>query len=418
MRSLGAVLLCFLFARHLTAQSDFYLKDGDTVVFYGDSITDQRLYTTFTEAYVVTRFPNLNIRFVHSGWSGDRVDGGAGGPIDTRLTRDVLAYQPTVVTLMLGMNDAGYRLFDDTLFKTYRVGYEHIVRALKTAAPKVRLTAIQPSPYDDITRAPLFEGGYNNVLISYGKFVRELARREGLLYADLNTSVVAALRTANQADPALAQKLIPDRVHPSAPIHFLMAEALLKAWNAPAVVSDVEIDAALPAARKTINTSISELSDDGGIAWTQVDNSLPMPIETFPSEDLLQLALRSSDFMDALNRETLTVTGLTPGRAYTLKIDGQAIVSHSAGQWSAGVNLGPEITPMSKQAIEVLQLIYRHNNLHWARWHMIQTSFETEPPPSMDRAMASLDTLDREVAAMARAKAQPKPHRYELTAVE
>jgi len=418
MRSLGAVLLCFLFARHLTAQSDFYLKDGDTVVFYGDSITDQRLYTTFTEAYVVTRFPNLNIRFVHSGWSGDRVDGGAGGPIDTRLTRDVLAYQPTVVTLMLGMNDAGYRLFDDTLFKSYRVGYEHIVKALKTAAPNVRITAIQPSPYDDITRAPLFEGGYNNVLISYGKFVRELARREGLLCADLNSSVVTALRTANQADPALAQKLIPDRVHPSAPIHFLMAEALLKAWNAPAVVSNVEIDAASPTPRKTINTSISELSNDGEIAWTQADNSLPMPIETFPSEDLLQLALRSSDFMDALNRETLTVTGLTPGRTYALKIDGQAIVSHSADQWSAGVNLGPEITPMSKQAIEVLQLIYRHNNLHWARWHMIQTSFETEPPPSMDRAMAALDTLDREVAAMARAKAQPKPHRYELTAVE
>src|SRR3984893_7240155 len=272
MRSLGAVLLCFLFARHLTAQSDFYLKDGDTVVFYGDSITDQRLYTTFTEAYVVTRFPNLNIRFVHSGWSGDRVDGGAGGPIDTRLTRDVLAYQPTVVTLMLGMNDAGYRLFDDTLFKSYRVGYEHIVKALKTAAPNVRITAIQPSPYDDITRAPLFEGGYNNVLISYGKFVRELARREGLLCADLNSSVVTALRTANQADPALAQKLIPDRVHPSAPIHLLMAEALLKAWNAPAVVSDVEIDAASPTVRKTINTSISELSNDGGIAWTQGAN--------------------------------------------------------------------------------------------------------------------------------------------------
>ena len=31
------------------ADSTFYLKDGDRVVFYGDSITDQRLYTTFAE---------------------------------------------------------------------------------------------------------------------------------------------------------------------------------------------------------------------------------------------------------------------------------------------------------------------------------------------------------------------------------
>jgi lysophospholipase L1-like esterase len=418
MRFLGAILLCFVCSGHLVAQSDFYLKDGDTVVFYGDSITDQRLYTTFTEAYVLTRFPKLNIRFVHSGWSGDRVDGGAGGPIDTRLKRDVLVYQPTVVTIMLGMNDAGYRLFDDALFKSYRTGYEHIVQTLKMAAPKVRLTAIQPSPYDDVTRPPQFEGGYNNVLISYGKLVCELATREGMLCADLNTSVVAALRAANQADPALAQKLIPDRVHPSAPIHLLMAEALLKAWNAPPLVSDVVIDALPIAARKAVNTSISDLSNEGGIAWTQVDNSLPMPIETFPSEELVHLALRSSDFMDALNRETLAVTGLTPGRKYALKIDGQAIATHSAGQWSAGVDLSEANTPMSKQAADVLQLIYRHNSLHWARWHIIQTSFETDQPPSMDRAMAALDTLDAEVAAMARAKAQPKPHHYELVAVE
>src|ERR1700736_1890728 len=200
-------------AHTTNASKGFYLKDGDTVVFYGDSITDQRLYTTFTEAYVLTRFPRLTVRFVHSGWPGDRVDGGAGGPIDTRLTRDVLAYQPTVVTLMLGMNDAGYRVFDPALFKSYRVGYEHIVKALKTAAPKISITAIQPSPYDDVTRAPLFKDGYNNVLVSYGKFLRELSTREGLLCADLNTSVVAALRHANQAEPALAEKIIPDRVH-------------------------------------------------------------------------------------------------------------------------------------------------------------------------------------------------------------
>jgi hypothetical protein len=264
----------------------------------------------------------------------------------------------------------------------------------------------------------MFEGGYNNVLISYGKFVRELAAREGLLCADLNTSVVVALRSANQADPALAQKLIPDRVNPSAPIHLLMAEALLKAWNAPAIVSDVEIDASLLAAPKAVNTSISDLSNEGVIAWTQVDNSLPMPIDTFPSEELVRLALRSSDFMDALNRETLSVTGLTPGRKYALHIDGQAIATHSAEQWSAGVDLSEANTPMSKQAVDVLQLIYRHNNLHWARWHMIQTSFETDQPPSMERAMAALDSLDSEVATMARAKAQPQPHHNELVAVE
>src|SRR5204863_9744411 len=107
------------------SSSGFHLRNGDRVVFYGDSITDQRLYTTFTETYVVTRFPRLDVHFVHSGWGGDRVSGGGGGPIDVRLQRDVFAYKPTVMTSMLGMNDASYRKFDEAIFDKYKTGYEH-----------------------------------------------------------------------------------------------------------------------------------------------------------------------------------------------------------------------------------------------------------------------------------------------------
>src|SRR2546428_5328829 len=137
----------------------FALKDGDRVVFYGDSITDQRLYTTFTETYVLTRFPKLDVSFVHSGWGGDRVTGGGGGPIDLRLRRDVVAYKPTVMTIMLGMNDGGYKAFDPELFNTYTNGYRHIIKTLKEGLPGVRITLIQPSPYDDVTRPAAFEGG-------------------------------------------------------------------------------------------------------------------------------------------------------------------------------------------------------------------------------------------------------------------
>ena len=45
---LALVLLALLAvsAAVLAAQQPFYLHDKDTVLFYGDSITEQRLYTT------------------------------------------------------------------------------------------------------------------------------------------------------------------------------------------------------------------------------------------------------------------------------------------------------------------------------------------------------------------------------------
>src|SRR6478752_6938588 len=57
-----AFVLAVSFAASLTASSfgraeDFYLKDGDRVVFYGDSITAQREYTARVEEFVLTRFP-------------------------------------------------------------------------------------------------------------------------------------------------------------------------------------------------------------------------------------------------------------------------------------------------------------------------------------------------------------------------
>src|SRR2546422_4395140 len=50
---------------------DFFIKDGDRVVFLGDSITEQRLYTTYIEAYALTRFPQWKLTFRNVGWGGD-----------------------------------------------------------------------------------------------------------------------------------------------------------------------------------------------------------------------------------------------------------------------------------------------------------------------------------------------------------
>ena len=387
------------------------LKDGDTVVFYGDSITDQRLYTTFAETYLVTRFPTLRFTFVHSGWGGDKVSGGGGGPIDLRLRRDVIAYHPTVVTIMLGMNDGRSRAFDQAIFQEFASGYEKIVHDLKTALPELRITAIQPSPFDDVTREPNFEGGYNAVLVRYAAFIKELANREHLAVADLNTPVVAMLHKARAQNAALSQKIIPDRVHPGASGHLIMAEALLKSWNAPALVSDVEIDARAGKASRSENAEVTAVENSNGLRWQQRDRALPMPIDW--KDEAVSLAVRSSDFLAALDQEKLRVSGLSDGN-YVLKIDAEPVGTFSAGQLSGGINLAEFATPMAKQAADVHKLTLQHNNIHFARWRLVQVpldglGFLLTP------AESSLDSLERQVVTAQRVAAQPKLHFYELT---
>jgi lysophospholipase L1-like esterase len=391
----------------------FYLHDGDRVVFYGDSITDQRLYTTFVETYVVTRFPQLKVSFVHSGVGGDRVTGGGAGPIDVRLPRDVVAYKPAVMTIMLGMNDASYRAFDQKIFDTYASGYRHIVQSVKEALPGIRITAIQPSPYDDVTRPPTFEGGYNKVLVRYGEFVKDLGHEEKLAVADLNGPVVAALENANKLDAETAKKLVPDRVHPAPGGHLLMAEALLKAWQAPAIVTAVEIDAAEPAVTSVTNTQVTDLAVSERVSWTQIDEALPMPVDT--KDEVVALALRASDFVEAMDQEPLKVTGLAAAR-YTLKIDDEVVGTFSKEEWAKGVNLATLPTPMAKQAAAVHDLTLRHNVVHFARWRLVEVNLQNVAvdPAHVRAAADALDALEADVVQQQRATAQPKSHRYEL----
>jgi lysophospholipase L1-like esterase len=406
------VLLAFFLAAVAFAQSGFHLKNGDVVVFYGDSITDQRLYTTFAETYAVTRFPQQNVTFIHKGWGGDRVTGGGGGNIETRLRRDVIPYKPTVITIMLGMNDGRYRAFDQATFDEYASGMRNIVSTLKQTLPNARITLIEPSPYDDVTRPPTFSGGYNAVLVRYGQYLRELADKERLGTADLNTSVVASLKRASESDAGLAQKISPDRVHPGPAGHLLMAAALLRAWNAPAVVSAVEIDGAKATVIRGENAEVSALSRAAeGLTWTQVDRALPLPVNM--TDPVIALAVRSSDIERSLNWQPLKVTGLTAGR-YGLRIDGQSAGSFTGEQLAAGVNLAMLSTPMAKQAADVHALTLKHNAVHFTRWRTIEVPLERDQLTKARPAMEALDEVEKEIVARQRELAKPTPHRFEL----
>ena len=398
------VLSCFS-----TAQN-FYLHDGDRVVFYGDSITEQKLYTNFIEAYVRTRFPNLKIEFWNAGVGGDTVKGGWAGPIDVRLKRDVLAYKPTVVTIMLGMNDGQYRALEPKILDDYTTGYKSIVQTLKRELPGVRITALEPSPFDDITRPPQFAQGYNATMLRFGQFVREYGKEQGLTLADLNAPVVAEMRKARAWNADAAKFIIPDRVHPGAAGHWVMAMAVLKSWNAPSIVTDVAIDVSAGKINKSVNTEVTDLQKTAtGIAWTQMDKALPLDVNT---DDIsAEMANRFGDIVRELNQQPLRITGLAAG-SYELRIDGKPLGKYDAKQLASGVNLALLDTPMRGQSGTLSwRVISEHNDTHSQRLRVL---VHGNGSAESKQAATYLEKVENDAKNSAMEVLQLKPHRFEI----
>jgi lysophospholipase L1-like esterase len=391
---------------------DFYLKDGDRVVFYGDSITAQREYTTRVEEFVLTRYPAMKVTFYHAGVGGDRVTGGGAGKIDERLTRDVIRFKPTVVTIMLGMNDGGYQPFDQATFDTYAGGYRHIVERLQSELPGVRLTLIQPSAFDDVTRTPSVPGGYNAVLSRYGEFVAALGRERNALVVDFNTVLVDALTRVSQVNNLLARQILPDRVHPAPAGHWLMAETLLRAWHAPETVSAIELDASGPRVVRAAGTTITGLtSASGGLTWTAHDAALPLP-QAF-EDGIMELVAAGGGNVPGLDRHTIAVKGLAPGRYRLVIDDGQPGLSYTADELAAGVDLGGAFTPMVWQAMSIRWSSEDKNIVHEQWMHAVMRS---ATDPDQAQTARRLEAVEATLTAEREATRHPAPHRFALTA--
>src|SRR5215471_17031019 len=132
MRMVIPVLLLLLAAAR-GAAPDFALRDGDTVVFLGDSITAARTYGKIIEDYTLLRFPDRKVRFVNAGRGGDTAAGGL-----SRLEADVFPHRPTVLIVAYGVNDIGWGLKAD---EGHRKKYLDAVRGIveQCRKHKVRL---------------------------------------------------------------------------------------------------------------------------------------------------------------------------------------------------------------------------------------------------------------------------------------
>jgi lysophospholipase L1-like esterase len=435
--TLFALALAFAMPSVSRAQTaPFYLHNGDRVVMYGDSITDQRLYTVDTEAFVQTRYPHLLVSWTNSGWGGDSVKGGGGGNIDTRIERDIIPYHPTVMTVMLGMNDGGYVPFDQGKFDTYSKGYQYLLNKVSTEDPGVRYTLLQPSPWDNINFARPYlyvggPGGYNDTLARYSIEVARIGQMIGATVVDFNTSMNTMLTKAKAIDPTNAAQIIPGQVHPSPAGHVFMASQLVKGWGMGPLVSAVAIDASSGRVTQSDNATISHISDNGTLSWNELEGSLPLPLDF--TDPVTNLVLKSSDIVATLDQETLQVANL-PSASYDLKIDKTDLGQFTKDQFAQGINLATLQTPMLAQSLNVLQLVHEHTDLHHTAWREIGTSLEFNDVPdwhvgvnynvddpdltkAIDKAVTDIEMSNKGVVALQRTQCIPLPHVFTLTPV-
>lgn len=354
-------------------QSDFALKNGDRVLFYGDSITEQRLYTTYVEHYMLTHYPDRRVTFINTGWGGDKVTGndckpcgGVGGL--ARIKRDVIDHRPTVITLLFGMNDGQYVDFDPAIAKVYEDGLVAIIRELKSKTG-ARIYLMTPTVYDGTRHTSWSHTDrYNDVLDRYSETVKAIAQREGLSVIDLHTVTTEALLGTKKDDSAYT--FAPDGVHPQEDGQLLMAAEILRAWGAP--LSGLKLSKQV------------KLEQDG-TANLSVAAPLPWP-EPRPSEKLRIV----TPMIMKIGQVILHLTDLPSGE-YKVSIDGKDAGKYTSEALSGGIQVSLLSDKATEETRFLAGLVRKRADLFFWRWRQIEVA--SAEYQSAARAVSSLDSV-------------------------
>jgi lysophospholipase L1-like esterase len=334
------------------------LEDGDSIVFLGDSITHQCLYTQYVEDFLYTRFPKLRLKTHNAGVGGARAWDAL-----ARFERDVAAYKPKYVTILLGMNDGSYRPYDEATFKTYRDDMTKVLEEIaKIGATPILMTPtmfdaraarLQPNNKRDPENVAL----YNSTLAYYGAWLRETAVEGGFGFVNMWTPLNDLTLQERKTDPNFT--LIRDAVHPDAPGQVIMAMAVVNDLGLKRQVSTIHIDVNAP--KQKVRSPGGKVSDvsitDEEISFTFEASSLPwvLPAEAQSGAKLANLGHR-------LSQESLEAHGLASGK-YTLTIDGVEVGQFTSAQLEKHIELqANDKTPEYQQALKIAELNKQRND--------------------------------------------------------
>lgn len=358
--------LALLVNTSLQAQSQQIpsFKDGDRVVFLGNSITHGGHYHSYLWLYYMTRFPGMRVTMLNAGIGGDKAS-----DMVPRLDGDVFSKRPTVLFATFGMNDTGYfeyngdqpEKFADEKVKASYDAYKQMESRFK-GLTDTHIVLMGSSPYDE---GAVIEGNTafrnkNKAMLRVVDFQRESAKNNGWQFFDLNQPMSDINKQFQQKDPTFTI-CGNDRIHPDNDGHMIMAYLILKAQGMVGKeVADVNVDANKASLISSSNCEITNIKKTTrGLSFDYLANALPYPMDTIArgwgQKKSQAKATDIVPFIEEMNKEMLTVKGLKGN--YKLFIDDEEIGTWSASDFAKGINMATLTnTPQYQQALRIMFL--------------------------------------------------------------
>lgn len=204
------------------------IKNGQTVLFIGDSITDcgRRAaerplgngYVKLFHDMLTTREPEKKVNIINKGIGGDTVTG-----LQTRWTDDVLAHKPEWISIKIGINDLHRTLrqnADAIPPEVFRNAYSDILSRTKSALPKCEILLIEPFYISVEKNAHSFRKSVLDLLPEYIAVVREMSKKYKTRLVKTHEMFQKLLKHYD------ADTFCPEPVHPYLTGHLAIAEAV------------------------------------------------------------------------------------------------------------------------------------------------------------------------------------------------
>jgi len=398
------------------------LAPGARVAIIGDSITEQKLYSKYMEAYLLACSGVPDVKVFQFGWGGETAGGFA-----ARLENDLAPFKPTVATTCYGMNDGSYRPYTDDIGKSYENNMRKVVAGLRQAGVQ-EIVVGSPGAVDtkyfarDNFKPLSGADGYNRNLAALRDIDRRIAADLGTRFADVHQAMIDAMAKAKQALGESYDVCGRDGFHPGPNGHLIMAYAFLRGLGCEGNLGEFTIDMNGQARASGAGHQVV-----GGRPGQGEFESARYPFG-FEGDEKSSGGTRSIapylPFNEELNRLTLKVVNLSSAKARVTW--GEETREFTREQLEAGVNLPSAFarTPFTENFGNLLKAVATKQNFETAMIKSMVTGFrqfneqrkgDGELAAAFAQVGRRLAARQQELHAAARSTIEPVKHTLTVT---